>query len=64
MSEGSTTGHKQCEQILLKLAEPKFNTLVKSDSLMPAIEWALLRLNHCSLFLVRGDIVAWKLSRY
>ena len=29
----------------------------------PAIEWALLRLNHCSLFLVREDIVALKLSR-
>ena len=28
----------------------------------PAIEWALLRLNHCSLFLDRDDIVALKLS--
>ena len=63
MSEGSTTGQKQCEQILLELAEPKVNTLAIIDSLMPAIEWALLRLNHCSLFLVRDDIVAWKLSR-
>ena len=63
MSEGSKTGQKQCEQIFFKLAEPKFNTLAISDSLMPAIEWALLRLNHCSLFVVRDDIVAWKLSR-
>ena len=52
MSEGSTTGLKQCEQILLKLAEPEFNTLAMRDPLMPAIEWALLRLNHSSLFLV------------
>ena len=63
MSEVSKTGQKQCEQIFLKLAEPEFNTLPISDSLMPATEWALLRLNHCSLFLVRDDIVAWKLSR-
>ena len=29
----------------------------------PAIEWALLRLNHCFLFLVWDDTVALKLSR-
>ena len=63
MSEGSTTGQKQCEQILLKLTEPKFHTLAISDPLMPAIEWALLRLNHFSLFSVPDDIVALKLSR-
>ena len=63
MSEGSTTGHKQCEQILSKLAEPKFNTLAIRDTLIPAIEWAFLRLNHTSLFLVRDDFLAWKLSR-
>ena len=43
--------------------KPEFNTLAISDSLMLAIEWALLRLNHCSLFLVQDDIVDWKLSR-
>ena len=61
MSEGSTTGQKQCEQILSKLAEPKFNTLAIRDPLMPAIEWALLRLNH--FFLIRDDFLALKLSR-
>ena len=50
MSEGSTTGQKQCEQILSKLAESKFNTLAIVDPLTPPLEWALLRLNH--LFLV------------
>ena len=50
MSEGSTTGQKQCEQILSKLAESKFNTLAIGDPLTPPLEWALLRLNH--LFLV------------
>ena len=63
MSEGSTTGQKQCEQILLKLAEPKIQHSGHKGSSDPAIDWALLRLNHCSLFLVRDDIVALKLSR-
>ena len=63
MSEGSTTGQKQCEHIHLKLAEPKFNPVARRDPLMSAIEWALQRSNHCSLFLVQDDLVALKLSR-
>ena len=63
MSEGSTTGQKRCEQIFLKLTDPIIYTRAIRDSLMPAIEWALLHLNHCSLFLVRDDIVALELSR-
>ena len=63
MSAGSTTGQKQYEQTHFKLAEPKFNTLAIGDPLMPAFEWPLVRLNHSSLFLVRDDFVAVKLSR-